>query len=289
MHRVQQRDAAGDVLVVVQRRLADRLAERQIEAVLHCAARSLVGQSVREPSLYYNENVAGGIALLDAMHEVGVDRIVFSSTAAVYGAPELTPIAEDAPLRPINAYGETKRAFEAAMRWYAVAYGLRAVALRYFNVAGASERLGEDHDPETHLIPTMLNAVLTDTPMTIMGTDYETPDGTCIRDYIHVQDLADAHATALDLTATMPPGLEIINLGSGTGFSVLQVLRATEAVVGRPVPHTVGPRRAGDPPVLVATNERARELLGWSPRRGSLEEMIGSAWRWREAHPDGYR
>ena len=265
------------------------LSERRIQAVLHCAARSLVGQSVREPALYYNENVAGGITLLDAMREAGTDQIVFSSTAAVYGAPDRSPIDEDAPLRPVNPYGETKRAFEAAMRWYASAYGLRAVALRYFNVAGASERFGEDHDPETHLIPTMLNAILAATPMTVMGTDYETPDGTCIRDYIHVEDLADAHAAALDLSATMSPGLEAVNLGSGTGFSVLEVLGATEAVVGRPVPHVLGPRRAGDPPLLVATNERAGELLGWTPKRGSLDEMIGSAWRWRQAHPDGYR
>ncbi len=223
------------------------------------------------------------------MREAGTDQIVFSSTAAVYGAPDRSPIDEDAPLRPVNPYGETKRAFEAAMRWYASAYGFRAVALRYFNVAGASERFGEDHDPETHLIPTMLNAILAATPMTVMGTDYETPDGTCIRDYIHVEDLADAHAAALDLSATMSPGLEAVNLGSGTGFSVLEVLGATEAVVGRPVPHVLGPRRAGDPPLLVATNERARELLGWTPKRGSLDEMIGSAWRWRQAHPGGYR
>jgi UDP-glucose 4-epimerase len=264
------------------------LQERRIEAVLHCAARSLVGQSVKEPALYYNENVAGGVALLDAMREAGVDRLVFSSTAAVYGAPERTPIPEDAALKPVNTYGETKRAFESAMYWYAAAYGLRAIALRYFNVAGASERFGEDHDPETHVIPTMLRAVETGTPMTVMGTDYETPDGTCIRDYIHVEDLAAAHATTLERTGENGPGLEIFNLGSGSGFSVLDVLNATGRVVGSEVPHTFGPRREGDPPVLVATNDRARDVLGWTPKRGTLDEMIGSAWAWRQAHRGGY-
>jgi UDP-glucose 4-epimerase len=268
--------------------VAALLMKRGIQAVLHCAARSLVGESVVEPALYYQENVAGGVALLDAMRDAGVDRIVFSSTAAVYGAPDRVPIEESAPLRPVNPYGETKRAFEGALRWYGEGYGLRAVALRYFNVAGASERFGEDHDPETHLIPNVLMAVQGGPPLMVMGADYETRDGTCVRDYIHVEDLADAHLAALDATASQAPGLEACNLGSGSGFSVLEVLHAAESVVGRPVPHHLGPRRAGDPPTLVATNERARELLGWTPQRGTLEEMIGSAWRWREVHPQGY-
>jgi UDP-glucose 4-epimerase len=270
-----QEGSVGDRAAV-----AELLRAERIEAILHCAARSLVGQSMQEPSLYYHENVVGGIALLDAAREAGVDRMVFSSTAAVYGAPEQTPLREDDPLRPINAYGATKLAFEGAMRWYSV-HGLRSVALRYFNVAGASERFGEDHEPETHLIPNLLKAVETGEPMTLFGDDYPTPDGTPIRDYIHVLDLADAHLAALELTASMQPGQSVCNLGTGGGFSVKQVLSATESVVGGAVPHVVGPRRAGDPPVLVASNERAREVLGWTPQRSTLEAMIGSAWAWR--------
>jgi len=273
--------------------VAGLLADNAIEAILHCAARSLVGESIREPSIYYRANVVGGIALLEAAREAGVERLVFSSTAAVYGVPALTPIDETAGLDPINPYGETKRTFEGAMRWYATAYGLRGIALRYFNVAGATERYGEDHDPETHLIPTILNAVAADRPMSLFGADYPTPDGTPIRDYIHVEDLADAHLLALEATGVpLPAGEErtvMLNLGTGTGFSVRDVLGAAEAVVGRPIPSMSGPRRAGDPPVLVASAHRARETLGWLPRRSSLAEMIGSAWTWRQAHPDGYQ
>lgn len=264
------------------------LREDGIEAVLHCGGPALVGESVAEPALYYAENVVGGVALLGAMRACGVERIVFSSSAAVYGAPDVTPITEDAPLRPVNPYGETKRVFEGALEWYGRAYGLRSVALRYFNVAGASTRFGEDHDPETHLIPNLLRGVAGGPPLTVFGTDYGTPDGTCIRDYIHVEDLADAHLAALQLTAGAAPGLQACNLGSGSGFSVLEVLRAAEEVVGRPVPHEFGTRRAGDPAVLVASNECAARLLGWQPRRGTLAEMIGSAWRWQQAHPAGY-
>ncbi|HSH21716.1 MAG TPA: UDP-glucose 4-epimerase GalE, partial [Candidatus Caenarcaniphilales bacterium] len=262
------------------------VAENGIEGVVHCAARSLVGESVNDPALYYRENVVGGIAFLDTLREAGVRRIVFSSSAAVYGEPESIPILESQPARPVNPYGETKLAFEGALRWYSRTYGIRAVSLRYFNVAGATEERGEDHQPETHLIPNVLAAAAGGAPVTIFGTDYPTPDGTCIRDYIHVADLADAHMAALRLESE--PGLEIINLGSGSGFSVLEVLRAAEGVVESPVPHVLGPRRAGDPPVLVASNDLARERLGWTPRRGSLEEMIGSAWAWRQRHPRGY-
>jgi UDP-glucose 4-epimerase len=289
-HRASLPEAAafveGSVLDagVVERTLR----EDGIEAVLHCAARALVGESVADPALYYRENVVGGVALLDAMRRAGVSRIVFSSSAAVYGSPETTPIVESQPPRPINPYGETKHAFERAIAWYGQAYGLRGVALRYFNAAGASATRGEDHDPETHLIPNLLRAILSGVPVTIFGDDYPTPDGTCIRDYIHVSDLAEAHAAALEHTAGQAPGLEACNLGSGSGFSVAEVVAATERVTGKAVPREVGPRRAGDPPVLVASNERAREVLGWLPRRGSLEEIIGSAWRWRQRHPDGY-
>jgi UDP-glucose 4-epimerase len=273
----------------------DLLAGEGVDAILHCAARSLVGESVADPAKYYRDNVAGGIALLEAARASGVGRFVFSSTAAVYGVPDSTPIEEDAPLRPINTYGETKRTFEGALRWYGTAYGTRSVILRYFNVAGASERLGEVHRPETHLIPNALAAVEGGAELTLFGEDYPTPDGTPIRDYIHVEDLADAHLAALVATAAGDAriggqdaggGSLICNLGTSTGFSVRQVLAAAEAVVGRPVPHTVGPRRAGDPPVLVASNGRARELLGWTPRRSTLEEMLGSAWAWRQANRD---
>jgi UDP-glucose 4-epimerase len=270
-----------------------------VDAILHCAARSLVGESVLDPAKYYRDNVAGGVALLEAARGAGVRRVVFSSTAAVYGTPDSTPIAEDAALRPINTYGETKRTFEGALHWYGVAYGFRSVILRYFNVAGATERLGEVHRPETHLVPNVLLAAAGGPALTLFGHDYPTPDGTAIRDYIHVSDLADAHVAALEATAPDDPrtGSDddaasatpvICNLGTSHGYSVREILQAAEAVVGRPIPHTVGPRRAGDPPVLVASNGRAREMLGWAPRHSSLEEMLGSAWAWRLAHPDGY-
>jgi UDP-glucose 4-epimerase len=226
-----------------------------------------------------------------------VGRVVFSSTAAVYGVPDTTPILEDAPLRPINTYGETKRTFEGALRWYGAAYGLRSVILRYFNVAGATGQTGEVHRPETHLIPNVLSAAAGGAPLTLFGDDYPTPDGTPIRDYIHVADLADAHVLALEATAPDDPrsgpangAVEpvICNLGSATGFSVREVMAAAEAVVGAPIPFTVGPRRVGDPPVLVASNRKAAAVLGWKPARSALPEMVGSAWAWRQVHPDGY-
>ena len=270
--------------------LLARLLERaRLDAILHCAARSLVGESVRDPARYYRDNVAGGIVLLEAARQAGVRRIVFSSTAAVYGVPGSTPISEDAPLRPINPYGETKRTFEGALRFYGEAYGLRSVALRYFNVAGATERNGELHDPETHLIPNVLRAAETGEPITLFGDDYPTPDGTCIRDYIHVADLADAHLAALEATAPGDPRTDaalVCNLGIGAGFSVRQVVDAAAAVVGRSIPETMGPRRPGDPPVLVAAADQARQILGWTAARPTLEEMIDSAWTWRRTHLD---
>ncbi len=271
------------------RRLVEQtLRDRAIEAVLHCAGRALVGESVAQPELYYRDNVVAGQVLLDAMRAAGVGRIAFSSSAGVYGAPETSPIEEDHPMRPVNPYGDTKRAFEGMLDWYTRAYDMAAVSLRYFNVAGATEQRGEDHRPETHLIPNLLASVLGGPPLTVFGTDYPTPDGTCVRDYIHVDDLADAHAAALELTAGMRARHLAYNLGSGSGFSVLEVISVAEAVVGRAVPRTLAGRREGDPPVLVASNGRAREVLGWQPRRGTLAEMIGSAWRWRKSHPQGY-
>jgi UDP-glucose 4-epimerase len=268
------------------------MTDHEVEVVLHCAARSLVGESLQDPARYFRDNVTGGIALLEAAREVGVDRFVLSSTAAVYGLPLATPISEDAETRPINPYGETKRAFEGALAWYGRAYGLRSVSLRYFNVAGATEALGEDHEPETHLIPAMLAAVDTGRPLTLFGDDYPTPDGTCIRDYIHVADLADAHLRAIEATAAGDPrtaqGALVCNVGNGDGFSNLEVIHAAESVIGRPIDYEVGPRRTGDPPVLVASADRAATILGWRPRRPSLDEMVGSAWAWRRAHPAGY-
>jgi UDP-glucose 4-epimerase len=223
---------------------------------------------------------------------------VFSSTAATYGMPERTPILESDPVRPINAYGATKRMVEEAITWYGRAYGLRSVILRYFNVAGASMTFGENHKPESHLIPVLLAAVADGKDATIFGDDYPTPDGTCIRDYISVQDLAQAHLLALLATAHNDPRTGpaegaceplICNLGNGAGFSNRQVVTAVEAVVGRPLVIKMGRRRAGDPPVLVASAQVAHERLGWKPNHGSLEEMIGSAWEWRRAHPSGYK
>ena len=264
----------------------------RIEAILHCAARSLVPESIADPAKYYRDNVAGGVALLEAARLTGVGRLVFSSTAAVYGTPEESPIPEDAPIRPINPYGETKHVFETALAWYGRAYGLRSVTLRYFNVAGATEALGEDHDPETHLIPNVLAAADGVRVLTVYGDDYPTPDGTCVRDYIHVADLAEAHLLALDATDPGDPRTDaalVCNLGNGDGFSVRDVLAATARLVGHDVPHRIGPRRPGDPPVLVAGADRAAEILGWRPTRTSLEHIIGSALEWRRRNPDGYR
>jgi UDP-glucose 4-epimerase len=271
--------------------LGQLLQSERIEVILHCAARSLVAESLIDPARYFRDNVAGGIALLEAARTCGVGRVVFSSTAAVYGIPDASPITEDATLRPINPYGESKRAFESALAWYGRAYGLRSVTLRYFNVGGGTDTLGEDHDPETHLIPTVLLAADGGNELAIFGDDYPTADGTCVRDYIHVSDLADAHLRAIEATAPDDARTDeplVCNLGNGDGFSIREVVAAAEAVVGRPIPSIVGPRRAGDPPVLVARSTRAADVLGWRPARPTLDEIVGSAWRWRQAWPGGY-
>jgi UDP-glucose 4-epimerase len=268
--------------------VARTVREHGIEAVLHCAGFSLVGESVQRPQRYFDNNVAGGTAFLDALRDSGIKRVVFSSSAAVYGVPARVPIEESDPLAPINPYGETKLAVENALAEHARNDGWRVVSLRYFNAAGATDKLGEAHDPETHLIPNILGAVERGQRFLLFGNDYPTPDGTCIRDYVHVDDLAAAHMAALELTAAMAAGHTICNLGSGSGCSNLEVLRAAEKVLGQPIDFEFGPRRAGDPPVLVASNRRAGELLGWHPRLG-IDAMIRSAWEWRQRHPHGYR
>jgi UDP-glucose 4-epimerase len=265
------------------------LEEERIDAVLHCAAKSLVGESMANPGVYYRNNVAGGVALLEAMRVANVTRIVFSSTAAVYGEPRRVPIAEADRTDPINPYGATKLAFEGAMRWFAAAHGFRAISLRYFNVAGATERNGEDHDPETHLIPFVLRVAAGEAShVQIFGQDYPTPDGTCIRDYVHVRDIADAHLLALEATGEGDPSLEVYNLGSAAGYSIREVVEAARKVTGRAVPARAVKRRMGDPPVLVASSRRARRELGWQSRHSKLEEMLADAWAWKEAHPTGY-
>jgi UDP-glucose 4-epimerase len=271
-------------------RLIGLLRQERIDAVLHCAARSLVGESMTDPGLYYRANVTGGVSLLEAMRDAGVTRLVYSSTAAVYGEPRRVPIAESDRTEPINPYGATKLAFEGAMRWFAAAHGFQAISLRYFNVAGATDRNGEDHHPETHLIPLVLRVAAGEANhIQIFGQDYSTPDGTCIRDFIHVRDLGSAHLLALEATAEGDPSLEVYNLGSAAGFSVREVVEAARKVTGRAIPARVVKRRVGDPPVLVASSRRARRELGWHPRHSKLEEMLADAWAWKLANPQGYR
>jgi UDP-glucose 4-epimerase len=260
------------------------LARRRIEAVIHMAAHSMVGESVVAPARYYKNNVCDGLVLLDAMCEVGVDRLVFSSSAAVYGEPVHQPVVETDQTEPTSPYGETKLAFERALRWYAEAYRLRSVSLRYFNAAGATRACGEQHDPETHLIPIVLQTAAGQRKsLTIYGQDYPTPDGTCIRDYVHVLDLARAHVLALRALEGPQPQCVAYNVGCGTrGYSVREVIETAERVTGKPVPVEVGPRRAGDPAGLVASAERIRTELGFTPKLQDLGTIIESSWRWME-------
>jgi UDP-glucose 4-epimerase len=272
-----------DVDLLNRRLVTEWLRKFQCEAVIHLAAYSLVGESVTAPGKYYMNNVVAGLALLEAMRDAGVTRIVFSSTAAVYGDSSTQPIEETHPTAPANPYGETKLAFEHALRWYARAYGVSSISLRYFNAAGATERNGERHNPETHLIPLVLRAAAGEIPhVTVFGTDYQTPDGTCIRDYIHVRDLAQAHVLALAALDT--PGVcRSYNLGcGGSGYSVREVINISAKVTGRTIPVETGDRRAGDPAVLVASSDRIRRDLGWTPGLQSLDEIIGSAWAWMQ-------
>ncbi len=278
-------DAVPSGATFVQRTLQESapvMADVRPEAVLHFAAKSLVGESQVKPEIYWDTNVAGSLALLEAMRAVDCRRIVFSSTAATYGEPDQVPIREDAPTRPTNTYGATKLAVDAMLTSYAVAHGFAAVSLRYFNVAGAAYGLGERHTTETHLIPIALQVAAGQREaLTVYGKDYPTPDGTCIRDYIHVADLADAHLLALPAPA--PGEHRIYNLGNGTGFSVQEVVDAVREVTGHPVPVVVGERRPGDPAQLVASSDRIREELGWKPRHADLVRIVRDAWELAKA------
>ncbi len=264
-------------------------AAHSIDAVLHFAASSLVGESMERPLAYFNNNVLGMQCLLETMERHGVERIVFSSSAAVYGEPDAVPIPEDAPLRPTNPYGESKRIMERIMHWAALAHGMRFVSLRYFNVGGAwpGGAIGEDHRPESHLIPLILQVPLGLRPeIAIFGSDYPTPDGTCVRDYLDVMDLADAHLRALD-HLERGGGSLVCNLGNGRGFSVREMIAAARRVTGHPIPVREAPRRPGDPARLVASAELAGRALGWRPAR-DIEAIIASAWEWHRRHPHGY-
>lgn len=281
---------SGARLVVADLLEQDAIAALMTEGfagVLHFAALSLVGESTKQPERYWRTNVGGTLNLLEAMRAAGVGRLVFSSTAAVYGEPDDTPIEESAPLRPINAYGASKLAVDQMIGHFCTAHGLGATSLRYFNVAGASGELGEDHRPETHLIPNILRAALGESEeVEIFGTDYDTRDGTAVRDYIHIDDLSAAHLLALD--ANRSGAHRIFNLGNGSGFSVREVIAAAERVTGSEIPQREAGRREGDPPILVASSDRIRTELGWVPRKPELDEIVAGAWAFARAHPRGY-
>ncbi|MGE3508968.1 MAG: UDP-glucose 4-epimerase GalE [Vicinamibacterales bacterium] len=260
---------------------------RRQDAVLHLAAEAAIGISMTEPDRFYQANVVQGLALLDAMRAHGVSRLVFASTAAVYGEPQGVPIDERHPKAPINAYGDSKLAFETILRWYHHAYGLKSISFRFFNAAGATAEHGEARRHETHLIPRILDVATGVRPMlTLYGDDYPTRDGSCVRDYVHVADIGRAHLLALDALDRIQ--LDAFNIGTETGATVFEVLRATEAVVGRRIPMTIEPRRPGDPAVLVASHQRIRSELKWEPQQPALEEIVRSAWAWRQSHPSGY-
>jgi UDP-glucose 4-epimerase len=282
-----RREALPKGAEVVESDIADRavmealLRELKPEGVLHFAALIEAGESMKKPEIYFRNNTASTLALLEAMHAAEVKRLVFSSTAAVYGEPEKTPIEETAKLSPTNAYGESKLLVEQMLRWFHQIHGFEVATLRYFNVAGALEGRGEEHEPESHLIPLILDVALGRRwSISIFGEDYDTPDGTCIRDYIHVEDLAEAHILALDALKTR--GRILVNLGNGNGFSVKQVVEAARRVTGHGIPVEMRGRRPGDPARLVASSERARAELGWKPKHPDIEDIIASAWRWHQ-------
>jgi UDP-glucose 4-epimerase len=286
------REAVASQARLVELDLLDRdgvieLLADGFDGVLHFAALALVGESVEHPERYWRTNVGGTLNLLEAMAQRGASRLVFSSTCAVYGEPDQIPISETATLKPINAYGSTKLAVDQMIGHFCTAHELSAVSLRYFNVAGASGELGEDHHPETHLIPNILRAAMGENPFVqIFGTDYPTPDGTAVRDYIHIDDLSRAHLLALE--AEQPGEHQIFNLGNGSGFSVREVIAAAETVTGAEIPTQEAGRRSGDPPTLVAASDRIRSQLGWSPEKPELEQIVADAWAFAQAHPRGY-
>jgi UDP-glucose 4-epimerase len=264
--------------------IAETMVQVRPDAVMHFAAYTLLPESMSQPEIYFRNNVVGGIHLTEAMLKAGVKRIVFSSTCATYGQPERVPIVEDVPQRPTNPYGESKLILEKILLWHERLHGIQPVFLRYFNACGATEKHGEDHNPETHLIPIVLQVALGKRErVQIFGADYETPDGTCLRDYIHIVDLAQAHMLALTSVHTGP-----FNLGTGMGYSVKQILDVARRITGKTIPETIAPRRAGDPERLVACADRARSILGWAPKYMNLEAILESAWRWHRAHPSGY-
>lgn len=270
--------------------LAKLFAENEIEAVIHFAASSLVGESMKDPVQYYDNNVYGTLCLLEAMDKANVRKIVFSSTAATYGEPEKVPIEESDVTNPTNVYGETKLTMERMMAWFDQVLGIKYVALRYFNAAGAHESgsIGEDHRPESHLVPLILQTALGQREsISVFGNDYDTPDGTCVRDYIHVSDLADAHLRAVDYLASGGES-DVFNLGNGQGFSVSEMISKVREVTGRDFSVVMSPRRAGDPAVLIASSDKAKSVLGWSPSRTKLDDIIRSAWEWHLNHPNGY-
>ena len=264
--------------------IRELLAAVKPAAVVHFAAYALVGESMQNPHLYFENNVGGGLNLLDALLRAGVPKIIFSSTCATYGQPETMPMTEALPQRPTNPYGESKLMFETALRWEQERRGLQPVFLRYFNACGATEKYGEDHEPETHIIPNVLKVALGQAPaVPVFGADYPTPDGTCIRDYIHIADLARAHILALEKDVAGS-----FNLGTGTGFSVKQVVETCREATGHPIPVALSPRRPGDPACLVAGAAKARDVLGWNPRHPDLKTIVQHAWNWHRAHPRGY-
>lgn len=264
--------------------------KEQIESVIHFAASSLVWESMSNPIKYFDNNVYGTQVLLDVMRDYGVNQIVFSSTAATYGEQKIMPITEDALTNPTNTYGETKLIMEKLMKWCDVAYGIKFVSLRYFNVAGAraTGEIGEDHNPETHLIPVILQVALGQREfISIFGDDYETYDGTCIRDYVHVEDLIDAHILALQYLQNGGESI-VLNLGSSKGYSVKEIVEAAREITGHPIPTKIVERRAGDPGTLIASSEKAKRVLEWNPKRTSIQNIIQDAWNWHRTHPDGY-
>lgn len=284
------RSAVDTRAVFIHARLSDgdniheAVRDAKPDAIIHFAANALVGESMENPGKYFRNNVCNGLQLLEAARSANVKKFVFSSTCATYGPPDKVPMTEDLPQRPINPYGESKLMFEKILTWYGQIYGLEFVAFRYFNAAGASEQFGEHHRIETHLIPNVLKVALGQSShCEIFGTDYPTPDGTCIRDYIHIADLAQAHIAALE------PGKKgFYNLGNGDGYSVREIIRMCEKITGKTIKTIEKPRRAGDPPRLVAAADKAKRELGWQPKFPRLDQIIGTAWNWHREHPNGY-